>query len=107
MAVLKLINLKAKKGWTDKSFTELLQVLKTLLPPDNTLPERNYDVKKLLCLMGLDVEKNHACPNNCILYRNEYAHYSRCPTCGESRYKKKDIDDDDNVSEEVNRKGVR
>ena len=79
VAVLKLINVKAKNGWTDKSFTELLEVLKTLLPPDNTLPERNYDAKKLLCPMGLDVEKIHACPNDCILYRNEYAHYSRCP----------------------------
>ena len=76
VAVLKLINVKAKNGWTDKSFTKLLEVLKTLLPPDNTLPERNYDAKKLLCPMGLDVEKIHACPNDCILYRNEYAHYS-------------------------------
>lgn len=37
-AVLRLFNLKARNGWTDKSFTELLELLKEMLPEDNTLP---------------------------------------------------------------------
>jgi len=31
-AVLRLMNLKAINGWTDKSFTKLLQLLKDMLP---------------------------------------------------------------------------
>ena len=40
-AVLRLMNLKAKNGWTDKSFTELLELVKDMLPKGNTLPNRN------------------------------------------------------------------
>jgi len=45
-AVLRLMNLKAMNGWTDKSFIELLQLLKDMLPEGNTLPNRNYEAKK-------------------------------------------------------------
>lgn len=38
--VLKLYNLKAR--WSDKSFTNLLTLLKDMLPEDNVLPNRNY-----------------------------------------------------------------
>lgn len=31
-AVLKLFNLNAKNGWSDKSFTKLLDLLKQMLP---------------------------------------------------------------------------
>jgi hypothetical protein len=31
-AVLRLFNLKARNGWTDKSFSELLELLKEMLP---------------------------------------------------------------------------
>jgi len=51
--VLRLINLKATNGWTDKSFTELFVLLNEMLPKGNTLPTRNYDAKKILCPMGM------------------------------------------------------
>ncbi|KAL3619000.1 hypothetical protein CASFOL_037228 [Castilleja foliolosa] len=38
-ATLKLISLKATHGWSDKSFTQLLGVLKSMLPENNELPE--------------------------------------------------------------------
>lgn len=101
-ATLRLFNLKARNGWTDKSFTELLKLLKELLPSDNTLPDRNYDAKRLLCPMGLDYEKIHACPKDCILYRNEYADLIRCPVCQTPRYKPKAGD----VSNVVRKKGI-
>eukprot|EP00256_Glycine_max_P035928 XP_006582699.1 uncharacterized protein LOC102669134 [Glycine max] len=86
-AVLALVNLKARFGWSDKSFTELLVLLKKLLPEDNTLPKSQYEAKKILCPVGMEYQKIHACPNDCILYRNEYAKMRTCPTCGVSRYK--------------------
>lgn len=36
--VLKLYNLKAGNGWSDKSFTELLALMKDMRPEDNVLP---------------------------------------------------------------------
>ncbi|XP_058753332.1 uncharacterized protein LOC131626522 [Vicia villosa] len=71
-AVLKLFNRKAINGWTDKSFAELLQLLTQMLPEGNILPSRYYEAKKILCPMGLEYEKIHACPNDCILYRKEF-----------------------------------
>ncbi|XP_057425762.1 uncharacterized protein LOC130719140 [Lotus japonicus] len=87
--VLNLYNLKAGNGWTDKSFTELLALLKNMLPEDNVLPSRNYEAKQMLCSIGLSYEKIHACPRDCILFRNEYKTLKNCPKCTASRYKKK------------------
>ncbi|GAU23276.1 hypothetical protein TSUD_281710 [Trifolium subterraneum] len=53
-AVLRLFNLKARNGWTDKRFTELLELLKEMLPEGNPLPNRNYEAKKILCPMGME-----------------------------------------------------
>nr|GMC46498.1 uncharacterized protein LOC109179380 [Ipomoea batatas] len=65
-AVLKLYNLKAKNGWSDKSFTGLLELLKDMFPSDNELPHSTYEAKKLLCPLGMDIERIHACPNEVI-----------------------------------------
>src|ERR1051325_4373915 len=88
-AVLKLYNLKADNGWSDKSFTELLALMKDMLPEDNVLPNRTYEAKKMLSSIGMSYDKIHACPNDCVLFRNEYAALNECPKCGAPRYKKK------------------
>jgi len=85
--MLALVNLKARFGWSDKSFNELLLLLKNILPVDNTLPKNHYKEKKILCPVGMEYQKIHACPNDCILYRHEYAEIRNYPTCGVSRYK--------------------
>ncbi|WJX39686.1 hypothetical protein P8452_27207 [Trifolium repens] len=86
--VLKLYNLKIGNGWSDKSFTDLLTLLKDMLPEHNVLPSRTYEAKRMLCSIGMSYEKIHACPNDCILFRNEYASLNMCPKCSASRYKK-------------------
>jgi len=70
--VLRLMNLKVANGWGDKSFIELLELLNEMLPKGNTLPTRNYDAKKILCPMGMEYKRIHACPNDCIVYRKEF-----------------------------------
>ena len=87
--VLALVNLKARFGWSDKSFNELLLLLKNMLPMDNTLPKNHYEAKKILCSVGMEYQKIHACPNDCILYRNQFTQMRNCPTCGVSCYKVK------------------
>ena len=39
--------------------------------------------------MAMDIERMQACPNDCMLYRNEYSNLHVCITCGTSRYKRK------------------
>ncbi|CAH9054145.1 unnamed protein product [Cuscuta europaea] len=71
-AVLKLFHLKSKYGWSNVSFTELLTLLQEMLPEGNTLPDTTYKARRILCPMGTEWKKNHACPNDCVLYRNEH-----------------------------------
>jgi len=45
-----------------------------------------------LCPIGIEYQKIHASPNDCILYRKEFEGLHKCPRCGLSRYKVKDDD---------------
>ena len=85
--VLRLFNLKARCVWTDNSFTELLELLKEMLHEGNTLSNRTYEAKKILCPMSLDYVKIHACPNDFILYMKKFENLNVCPRCGVSYYK--------------------
>ena len=60
------------------------------LPEENMLPKSYYEAKKILCSMGFEYQKIHACPNDCILYRDEFEEIHKCPKCGVSLYKVKD-----------------
>ena len=46
----------------DKGFEKLLKILKKKLPKDNELPDSTYAAKKVVCPLGLEVQKIHACP---------------------------------------------
>ncbi|KAM6593613.1 hypothetical protein CsatA_001316 [Cannabis sativa] len=85
--LVKFYNIKAENGVSDKGFSQFLAAFKEILPVDNCFPVSTYEVKKTLNAIGLKYEKIHACPNDCILYRNEYADMDSCPTCGLPRHK--------------------
>ena len=85
--LVKLYNLKVRYGWSDISFSELLKTLKEILPTTNELPNSLYEAKKTLGALGMEYEKIHACPNNCCLYRKEFANATKCPECGQLRWK--------------------
>nr|AAX96489.1 transposon protein, putative, CACTA, En/Spm sub-class [Oryza sativa Japonica Group]ABA91696.1 transposon protein, putative, CACTA, En/Spm sub-class [Oryza sativa Japonica Group] len=85
---LELLQWKAKNGVSDKAFGDLLKLVKNILPGGNKLPETKYEAKKIVCPLGLEVHKIHACPNDCILYRGEeYENLEACPVCKALRYK--------------------
>jgi hypothetical protein len=50
ITVFKLYNLKVKNGWSDKSFTSLLELLKDILPENNEIPDSTYKAKKYCVL---------------------------------------------------------
>nr|XP_004494940.1 uncharacterized protein LOC101496411 [Cicer arietinum] len=82
-----LYHLKCLHGWSDKSFSMLLDLLRDALPEENVLPKSYYETKKIVSGLGLGYEKIHACPNDCILYWDKYAKYEVCPKCSTSRWK--------------------
>jgi hypothetical protein len=76
---LELLKWKAETGVTDSSFEKLLILMKKMLPRKNELLPSTYEAKKLVCPLGLDVQKIHACPNDRILYRGEkYNNMDKC-----------------------------
>jgi len=80
--------LKARHGWTDTSFNDLLRILGDTYPEGNKVPTNTYRVKKLIWPVAIILKKFHACPNHCILYRGKYENLQSCSHCGASRYKK-------------------
>ena len=84
---LELLQWKAENGTSDKGFENLLKIVKKMLPEDNELPSSTYEAKKVLCPLGLEVHKIHACINDCILYRGEHEKLNACLVCGALRYK--------------------
>ena len=86
-ANLMLLEMKSSNGLSDKGFDDLLSLLQKLLPSPNGLPENTYQAKQMICPMGLEVQKIHACPKDCILYHGKYEDLDACPVCSASRYK--------------------
>ena len=82
---LRLYLLKCLHGWSNESFTSLLELLKEAMPELNIPPSYNK-TKSMIKNLGLDYEKIDACPNDCMLFRNDHKDDEFCHTCGASRY---------------------
>jgi hypothetical protein len=55
---LKLLQLKTDYGWSNKSFKHLLDVIKYMLHNGNQITESVHEVKKIICPLGILVEKS-------------------------------------------------
>jgi hypothetical protein len=94
--ILELLKWKTEAGLSDKGFEKLLKIMKPKLPKDNELPEITYEAKKTICPLGLDMEKIHACINDCILYCSEKCeNMDKCPVCTACRYEIRQDDPSD------------
>ena len=79
---------KSTNGLSDKGFNQLLGIIRKMLLEKNELPEKIYLAKQMICPIGLEVEKIHACSNDCILYHGEkYKDLDKCSKCEAPRYK--------------------
>ena len=56
--------------WSNESFNSFLGLLKDVLREVYELPFSFYETKKLIEALGFNYKKDHACPNDCILSRN-------------------------------------
>jgi hypothetical protein len=65
--MLHLLIVKAKFGWSDNSFNELLTLLANILPKPNLVPRNTYEAKKIINSLKMRVQRIHTCRNHCIL----------------------------------------
>ena len=59
-----------------------------VIPIYNVLPNSCEEEKKMLKRLGVEYILYHACSNNCILYRVEYANKEICWECLHDKYQK-------------------
>ena len=108
--VLELLILKAKYGWSDCNFNDLLHLLSWVLPQPNSVLANTYLAKKVMSPLTMGVEKIHACPNHCILFHGKtFKSLDKCPQCGASRYKNNDLygGDEASTGKKRNEKGTK
>ena len=84
--LVKLMHLKVVSKWTNKSFDELLKLLK-LVFQNMSLVDFHYKAKRLMTKMGLGYQSIHVCKNDCLIFWNENSAKETCPVCSESRWK--------------------
>jgi hypothetical protein len=85
---LQMLMLKARHGWSDTRFNDLLRILTDTYPEGYKVPANTYQAKKLIWPVTMKLKKFHACPNHCILYQGKYENLQSCLHCGTSRYKR-------------------
>ena len=89
--IIRLFHIKCLNGWSNKSFTMLLELLKEALPEGETFPSNYYETKKVLCDLSLHYIKIDVCPSDYMLYSKEHANENECIVCGFSRWKSSDV----------------
>ncbi|XP_050218528.1 uncharacterized protein LOC126669179 [Mercurialis annua] len=83
---IRLYLFKCLNGLSNKAFGDLLELLKEAFP-DAKFPDSFNAARKIIRNLGLDYEKIHACPNDCMLFWDQHKDVSHCLTCGASRWK--------------------
>ncbi|XP_074322851.1 uncharacterized protein LOC141659824 [Apium graveolens] len=81
--IVKLYQLKCSHGFTEAAFSGILHLLKEDFS-DVNLPSSFSVAKKMIRDLGLDYEKIHACPNDCMLYWVDNKNEKQCRFYGVS-----------------------
>ena len=74
-------------GISKEALSEMLRVQHNeILPLENKLPSSYNEAMKLVEPFLIKPVVYHACPKDCILFREEFENLNACPKCGTSRY---------------------
>ncbi|XP_074337516.1 uncharacterized protein LOC141674713 [Apium graveolens] len=83
--IIRLYSLKCIHGISESGFGDLLELIKDVFPEAH-IPLSFNMAKNVIKDLGLDYQRIHACPNNCILFWAENEKEENCKTCGASRW---------------------
>lgn len=74
-------------GVSKEALSHSLKMQHKILPPGNLLPDDYESMMTLVSPFLIEPIIFHACANDCILYRNQYAESVVCPACNMARYR--------------------
>ena len=83
---VRLFLFKCLHGLSNEAFGDLLKLLREAFLYAK-LPKSFNNARKTVRDLGLDYQKIHACPNDCMLFWNEHEQATSCHVCGTSRWK--------------------
>ncbi|XP_049387467.1 uncharacterized protein LOC125851762 [Solanum stenotomum] len=83
---IRLFLFKCIHGLSNVAFGDLLDLLREAFPFSH-IPESFHKEKNVIKDLGVDYEKIHACPNDCMLFWKENEKENNCSVCGSSRWK--------------------
>ena len=84
---IKLLSIKSKKNIFQRSFDQIVGLMKETHPLDNVITQDFYKTKKLISKLDLTAQKIDCCINGCILYYVENKKDKECKFCGTTCYK--------------------
>ena len=73
-------------GISKEALSSVLAMQHELLPPGNNLPNSYERALRIIEPYLIEPTVFDCCPNDCIVFRGEYALLSNCPECGKGRY---------------------
>ncbi|XP_060182289.1 uncharacterized protein LOC132611948 [Lycium barbarum] len=83
---IQLYLLKTLHGLSNVAFSDILALLKEAFP-FSQLPESFNKARNMIKDLGLNYEKIHACPNDCMLFWKDNEKAENCSVCRSSRWK--------------------
>ncbi|XP_058759557.1 uncharacterized protein LOC131632856 [Vicia villosa] len=87
---VRLLMIKSEGNMSQRSFNQMVALMKETHPPNNLVPTDYYRTKKIVSKLGRTVEKIDCCVNCCMLfYTNECKQLRECKFCNAPRYKEK------------------
>jgi hypothetical protein len=89
--IARLFQIKCMFGLSNSALEAILLLFSLVLPKGHCIPDSLDKVRKVVRDLGLDYEKIHACVNDYVLFRRNYASTDKYPTCGESRWKNDEV----------------
>lgn len=95
--IVRWLQAKVLHGWPDNSFQTILDILQEFMPEGVNLPSSYYEAQKLTEDLGFTYNTVDACPNSCMLFRNEDINLDACLFCNKSRWK----DDGANLNDDL------
>ena len=76
------------RGVTKQALSSILHLQhKSILPEGNLLPDSYEAALNMIKPFLVEPVGYHACPDDCILFRKEYAELSQCSICNAQRFK--------------------
>jgi hypothetical protein len=85
--VVRLFQIKCMFCLSNSTLEEILHLFSLVLPEGHCIPDTLDKVRKVVPDLGLNYQKIDTCVKDCVLFQKTYANLSKCPTCGECRWK--------------------